>query len=109
MKPLIPSHKENKRYFLVSLASKDSKDSKEENKFIKEEVEKAIFDFIGVFGFSKLGFKWIKVLSKKKAVFCINREKVDEVRAGLLVWPEKICVDRVSGTLKSLREKSNIS
>ena len=89
MKPLIPSHKENKRYLLVH------------GKNLKENIEKAILEFTGTLGLSKCGLSFIKSDSNS-AVISINREAVDLVRASLVVFPEKMEVTKVSGTLKSL-------
>jgi RNase P/RNase MRP subunit POP5 len=89
MKSLKPSARENKRYLLVRGKVAD--------------VEKAILDFIGVLGMSKCGFNWIKK-GKDSGIISVNRETVDLVRASLAVWPEKIEVQRVSGTLRSLRK-----
>jgi len=91
MKSLKPSMRENKRYLLV------------EGKNLKENIEKAILDFIGVLGMSKVGLGWIKSNSNS-AIISVNREMVDSVRASLCVWPEKMEVKKVSGTLKSLRK-----
>lgn len=88
MKSLSPSMKEKKRYLLI--------------KGKKQDVEKAILDFIGILGMSKTGLSWIKT-DKDSAIICINRESVDKVRASLALWPDKIIVERVSGTLKGLR------
>ena len=90
MKTLKPSMRENKRYLLVI------------GKNLKENIEKAILDFIGVLGMSKCGLSFVKT-EKDKAIICINREMVDSVRASLVVWPEKIEVKKVSGMLKGLR------
>jgi len=84
--------KENKRYLLVR------------GKSLKQNVEKAILDFIGVLGFSKCGLSWVKV-DANSAIICINREMVDSVRASLVVWPEKMEVVKVSGTLRGLEKK----
>jgi RNase P/RNase MRP subunit POP5 len=81
--------RENKRYLLVVGAN------------LKENIEKAILDFIGVLGMSKTGLSYIKV-GKNSAVICVNREAVNEVRASLCVWPDKIIVKKVSGTLRGL-------
>jgi len=89
MKPLKPSSRENKRYLLVR------------GKNLKENIENAILDFIGVLGMSKVGLGWIKS-GKNFAVISVNREMLDSVRAGFCVWPEKISVEKVSGTLKGL-------
>lgn len=93
MKPLIPSHKENKRYLLV------------QGKDLKENIEKAILEFSGVLGLKKCGLSFISAdLTKNSAIICINRESVNLVRASLAVFPEKIEVLRVSGTLKGLKK-----
>ena len=89
MKPLIPSHKENKRYLLVK------------GNDCKENIEKAILEFVGVLGLSKTGLSFIKN-EKSSCVICVNRESVDSVRASLVVFPDKMEVVKVSGTLKGL-------
>ena len=88
MKPLIPSHREKKRYLLIKGRIQD--------------VENAIFNGIGVLGMSKAGWRWIKS-SKETAIVSVNREMVDSIRACLAIWPEKIKVEKVSGTLKSIK------
>ena len=92
MKSLKPSMKENKRYLLVR------------GKNLKENVEKAILEFVGVLGMSKAGLSFISSM-EGEAVICINREAVDSVRASLAVFKEKMEVLKVSGTLKGLRGK----
>ena len=91
MKPLKPTMRENKRYLLVK------------GKNLKENIEKAILDFVGVLGMSKAGLSFIKT-EKESAIICINREAVNEVRASLAVFPEKIEVKKVSGTLRGLKK-----
>jgi len=133
MKPLKPSMKENKRYLLVR------------GNNLKQNLDKAILDFVGVLGMSQCGLSWIKsdannlytntlpsrsggkgipkgaqarghnlkVVNEKgtrgnkedSAVICVNRESIDSVRASLVVWPEKMEVIKVSGTLKGLGRK----
>lgn len=92
MKSLKPSMRENKRYLLI------------EGKDLKKNIEKAILDFIGVLGMSKIGLGWIKT-EKNSVIISVNREMVDSVRASFCVWPEKIEVKKVSGTLKGLKSK----
>ncbi len=98
MKALIPSHKENKRYLLVR------------GKNLKKNIEKAILEFGGVLGLSKCDLSFIKSSypqkhEKNSAIICINREAVDSVRASLVVFPERMEIVKVSGTLKGLKEK----
>jgi RNase P/RNase MRP subunit POP5 len=90
MKSLRPTLREKKRYLLVKGNPND--------------IEKAILDFIGILGMSKAALAFIKK-EKDSAIISINREALNEVRASLVVWPEKLEVARVSGTLKGLRGK----
>ena len=92
MKSLKPSMRENKRYLYVV------------GKNLSKNIERAILDFIGVLGMSKTGLSWIKT-GKDFAIISVNREMVDSVRASLTVWPEKMSVEKVSGTLKGLGKK----
>jgi RNase P/RNase MRP subunit POP5 len=91
MKALKPSMKERKRYLLIK------------GKNLKKNIEKSILDFIGILGMSKTGLSWIKT-TKDSAIICINREMLDKVRASLAICPDKITVERVSGTIKGLRK-----
>ena len=90
MKSLKPTMRESKRYLLVV------------GKNPKENIEKAILDFLGVLGMSKTGFGFVKN-DKEKAIIYVNREMLNEVRAAICVFPEKMEVKKVSGTLKGLR------
>jgi len=79
-KKLYPSHRENKRYLLVEAS--------------KEQVEKAILEFIGILGYAKAGVMFID------KILAVNRQELDKVRAALLMAGIKI--RRVSGTIKGL-------
>jgi len=91
MKNLKPSMRENKRYLLIS------------GKNLRKNIEKAILEFIGILGMSKTGLGFIKS-DLNSAIIFVNREMVDSVRASLCVFPEKMEVLKVSGTLKSLKK-----
>jgi RNase P/RNase MRP subunit POP5 len=91
MKSLKPSMRENRRYLLI------------EGKELRKNVEKAILDFIGSFGYAKAGLEWIKV-GERNAIISVNREALNSVRASLAVFPKKIEVKKVSGTLKGLKK-----
>jgi len=95
MKSLKPSMREKKRYLFVK------------GKNLRKNIEKAVLEFVGVLGLSKTGLDFIKS-DKNSAVICVNRKAVDMVRASLVIFPEKISVERVSGTLKGLRKSSNV-
>ncbi len=92
MKALVPSHKENKRYLIIS------------GKDLKKNIEKAIIEFSGAKGLSKCGLSFIDI-KENSAIVSINREAVDLIRASLVVFPEKMEVLKVSGTLKGLGRK----
>ena len=91
MKSLKPSMRENKRYLLV----------KGEN--LKTNIEKAILEFAGMQGMSKACLNFIEA-KKDSAIVSVNREAVDSVRASLVVFPEKMEVLRMSGTIKGLKK-----
>ena len=91
MKPLKPSMKERKRYLLIR------------GKNLRSNVDKAIREFIGTLGVSKASPLWIK-----EGILCVNRKSLDHVKASFAVWPEKIEVIRVSGTLKGLGNTKNL-
>jgi RNase P/RNase MRP subunit POP5 len=92
MKALKPSMREKKRYLLV------------EGKELRKNIEKSILNFIGVLGMSKTGLEFIKE-DRNSAIICINREMINQVRAAICIWPKKMEVKRVSGTLKGLGKK----
>lgn len=85
LKPLKPSMKENKRYLLLK------------GNFTKEDVEKAILEFIGVLGYAKASPMWVA-----KNILAVNREEADKVRASFVVCEKNIEVAKVSGTIKGL-------
>jgi RNase P/RNase MRP subunit POP5 len=89
MKPLKPSMREKKRYLLVRGNVKD--------------IEKAILEGVGVIGASKTGLNWIKS-ENDRAIISVNRKSVDSVRACFAIWPGKLQVERVSGTLIGLKK-----
>ena len=91
MKSLKPSLRENKRYLLVK------------GKNLKVNIEKAISDFLGVRGMSKVGLGWIKT-EKDSVIISINREALNHVRASFTAFQDKISVEKVSGTLKGLKK-----
>ena len=83
-KRLKPSLRENKRYLKI--------------KADKADIEKAILDFIGIFGYSKAGIVFIK-----PGIFAVNRESLNHVKASLAFAGIKIY--KISGTLKGLGKK----
>lgn len=91
MQPLNPAMKENKRYLLLR------------GNNLKEDVEKAIYEFIGVLGMSKASLAWIKS-GKDQAIISINRESLNHVRASFAASSYGINIVRVSGTLKGLNK-----
>jgi RNase P/RNase MRP subunit POP5 len=92
MKPLNPAIREKKRYlFLIG-------------KNLRENVEKSILEFIGILGMAKTGLGWIKS-DREYAVISVNREMLEQVKASFALWAEPIEVQRISGTLKALRNK----
>jgi len=91
MKALRPTMRENKRYLLIR------------GKNLKENIEKAILEFVGILGYSKASPAFIKT-EKDYAILSINREAINEVRSSFAIFSDQIKVERVSGTLKGLKK-----
>ncbi|VVB79343.1 Ribonuclease P protein component 2 [uncultured archaeon] len=89
MKSLKPSMREKKRYLLV--------------RGKKEGIYNAIRDFLGTSGMAKVSLSFIKI-DPDKSIISVNREALDQVRAAICIWPEKMEVLRVSGSLKQLKK-----
>ena len=83
-----PSEKLNRRYLWIEASSKD-------------EVEKAILDYIGILGWARAAPFFVK--SEKEIILAVNREELNNVRAAFGAASGKIRVLKVSGTLKGLR------
>ena len=83
----MPSLKENKRYLLLENANKD-------------DVEKALLDYLGVLGYAKIGLIFVK-----KDIIGVNREQITKVRAALCLYSKPIKIISVSGTLKGLKKQ----
>lgn len=86
---LKPSARDNRRYFLI-----DCKENKE--------IEKAILDYIGILGFAKSAYMFVKKENEKIIGSCL-RENLDPVLASLAF--AKLNVLKVSGTLKALGQR----
>ena len=90
MKALIPSHKENKRYLLIS------------GKNLKKEVIEEIKEFIGILGITEASPIWIEVKGNS-GILSVNRKSLNKVRASFAVSKKDFKVLKVSGTLKGLK------
>ncbi|MEA3414002.1 MAG: hypothetical protein U9Q99_00545 [Nanoarchaeota archaeon] len=90
MKSLIPSHRENKRYLLIS------------GKNLKKEVIETIKEFIGILGITEASPIWIKIKTDK-GILSINRKSLNKVRASFAVSKKDFKVLKVSGSLKGLK------
>jgi len=67
----------------------------------KEEVEKAILDYIGILGWAKAAPRFLKT-NGKKIILAINRSEINNIRGAFALCADKTEVLRVSGTLKGL-------
>jgi RNase P/RNase MRP subunit POP5 len=85
-KKLKPSMREKKRYLLLDTNAK------------KQDIEKAILNFIGILGYAKSGLSFIQ-----KNIIAVNREMVNEIKASFVLSKEKIHIKKVSGSLKNLK------
>jgi len=90
MKALKPSHREHKRYLLLS--GKDA---------INENIEEAILRFVGVLGYARACPQVIKE-TKLGIILAINRQELDKVRASFILSGKDIQVKKVSGMVNRL-------
>lgn len=90
MKPLKSSHRENKRYLLVS-----GKDANEKN------IESAILKFVGVLGYAQVSPEIVK-RSESKLILMINRTEIEKVRASFVLSGFDLKIEKVSGALNNL-------
>ncbi len=72
----------------------------------EKETRKAILDYIGILGWAKSDPVFIK--GSNEIILAINREKLMDVRASLLLSENEIKVKGISGTLKGLKNKSKV-
>ena len=91
MKPLKPSHRENKRYLLV--VGKDAD---------KKIIEEVILEFIGVLGFAEASPQIIKQFDGK-IILAINRKSLDKIRSSFLVSGKDLKIVKVSGSVGKLK------
>jgi len=82
---LKPSARDKRRYFLVGASN--------------AKVEAAILKYIGVLGFGKSAYMFVKKVGAKSVGSCLVKS-LEDVRAGLAL--EGIRIEKVSGTLKGL-------
>ena len=68
----------------------------------KEEVEKAILDYIGILGWAKAMPVFVLPKKGERIILSVDRKELTNVRAGFEASPYKIKVLRVSGTIKGL-------
>ena len=91
---LLPSLKEKRHYLVI----KPEKSMSE--KELKEKIEKAILDFIGILGYANSGPLFVE-LKKDYAIVSITTKYVDKIKAALTLANLR-CVG-VSGTIKKVR------
>jgi hypothetical protein len=82
---LKPSARDKRRYFLVNSSN--------------AKVEKAILEYIGVLGFGKSAYMFVKNVDGKVIGSCLVKS-LEDVRAALAF--AGIRIEKVSGTLKGL-------
>lgn len=69
----------------------------------KENVERAILDYIGILGWAKANPVFVKQ-DREECVLAVTRESINDIRASFAVDAGDIEVLRVSGTLKGLEK-----
>ena len=90
MKALKPTHREHKRYLLVS--GKDAN---------KKEIEESILKFIGILGYAKACPQILKTIGSK-VVLAINRKELEKIRASFVLSGKELRIEKVSGMINKL-------
>ncbi len=91
MKSLKPSHRERKRYLLITGKN-----------ITKNLIDELIFNFIGILGYAKACPQMIKI-SRNDAILAINRNFLNEVQMSLFLSDKGLKIIKVSGSLKKLK------
>ncbi|MEK6886178.1 MAG: hypothetical protein AABX17_04390 [Nanoarchaeota archaeon] len=90
MKALKPSHREHKRYLLIS-----GKDASQKN------IDEAVLRFVGILGYAKASPSVVKSKGSK-IILAINRSELEKVRASLKLSGKDMHVENVSGMINKL-------
>jgi len=94
MKPLKPSHREHKRYLLLSGKDINPKD-----------IDDAILRFIGILGYAKACVQIVKDSHnrfKGRVILSVNRSELDKIKASFALSGKDIHIDRISGIIGKL-------
>ncbi len=91
---LLPTLREKRHYLVIK--PKEALNEKE----LHEKIDKAILDFIGIYGYAKAGVLFIE-LKRNYAIISITTKFVEPVKAALAL-SDLDCVG-VSGTIKKVR------
>ena len=91
MKALYPSHREKKRYLLISGKDIDEKS-----------IDEAILNFIGILGYAEASCQVVKKV-RGKFILIVNNKALDKVKAALLLSGKDIRVEKVSGSIGNLK------
>ena len=98
MKSLKPSHREKKRYLLISGKNAGRK-----------EIEEILLEYVGVLGYAKISPQFVGGAEKKegkagKLILAINRKELDKVRASFAISEKDVKIEKVSGSLIKLKK-----
>lgn len=86
---LNPSARTKKRYLLIDGT--------------KEEIERAILEYLGILGWAKAEPRFVGGKSGG-VILAISRKELDNVKAALELSPKEMQILKVSGTLKGLKK-----
>ena len=70
----------------------------------KEDIEKAILDYIGILGWSKAAPLFVDKIGARKHILAVYTRELNNVKAAFAVSNQKIKVHSVSGTIKGLKK-----
>ena len=86
---LKPSSRINRRYLFIEGS--------------KEDIEKAILDYIGILGWAEASPMFVKS-EEDLIILAIDRKSINDIRAAFELCKNNIKVLKVSGTLKGIKK-----
>jgi RNase P/RNase MRP subunit POP5 len=101
MKVILPSLKERNRYLVYEI-----KDNKYTLGEIKNEMKRAMLQFLGEFEYAKANILILDDFKKNRGIIKVNNRYVDKLKVALMLIKKFVVETRgVSGTLKKARFK----
>jgi len=102
MKVILPTLKERNRYLVYEIKNNDKFTLED----VKQEMKRAMLQFLGEFECAKANILILDDFKKNKGIIKVNNKYVDKVKVALMLIKKFVVETRgVSGTIKKARIK----